>query len=47
MTNKNLHNEIALIACEIYVQGNYDHGHDLDQWLFCRRFFWWGAVDRN
>lgn len=37
MTNKNLHNEIARVAYEIYVQGSYDQGHDLNHWLEAER----------
>ncbi len=37
MSKKNLHNEIAGVAYEIYVQSCYEHGHDLDHWLEAER----------
>ena len=37
MANKNLQNEIARVAYELYVQSSHDHGHDLDHWLEAER----------
>lgn len=37
MTKKNLHNKIARVAYEIYVQRGYDQGHDLSHWLEAER----------
>lgn len=37
MPKKNLNNEIARVAYEIYVQSGYVQGHDLDHWLEAER----------
>ena len=37
MSKKNLPNEIAMVAYEIYMQSGYVHGHDLDHWLEAER----------